>query len=316
MKSLNKTFFYLFIAIIINVSCTRTDKKITNFQQKIKEMKIAPTEYYIINSSRDTVIEGMQGTKITIPKLAFCDKNGNIASEIKIKLREFYKLSDMIFSKLTTKCNGEIIETGGMVYLKATSENKDLEIVNGKSITIEFKTSYDAEMKVFSGETDSLGNVNWVTQSIEKSTDDIPRVDTIPYSPNLHNVLTTIKLGWINCDKFLSLPETTEIFVKNQGVIDTNVFCGLVLKKYNSIIPSTFTNKNAVKFYPVPLNEEVTIILISLKEDEYLFGVKDVVVNKNTTYDIIMYPILKEELTKKLLEFDKQRSLFCYSNNY
>ncbi len=310
MKSLNKTFFYLFIAIIVNVSCTRTEKSIANFQQKINEMNIASPEYYIINSLRDTVIEGIQGTKITIPKLAFCDKNGNVVSEIKIELREFYKLSDMLFSKLTTICNREIIETGGMVYLNATSENKDLEIVNGKNITIEFKTSYNNKMKVFSGEPDSLGNVYWNTQNIEKPTDYIPQVDTIPYSLNLHNVLTTIKLGWINCDKFLSFPETTEVFVKNQDGIDTNVFCGLVLKKYNSIIPATFTNKNVVKFHPVPLNEEATIILISFNEDQYSFGLMDVVLNKNKTYDIAMYPILKEELTKKLLEFDKQKPLF------
>lgn len=310
MIPFKKNFFYLFITIIINYSCTRTEKDTVNFQQKIREMNIVPSEYYTINSTRDTIIEGGQGTKITIPKLAFCDKNGNIFPEIKVELREFYKLSEMMFSKLTTISNGEIIETGGMIYLNATSNNKKLEIVKGKNITIEFKTSYNTNMKVFYGETDPSGNINWNTQTTGKPIDNSPRVDTIPYSPELHNILTSNTLGWINCDKFLSFPETSDIYVKNQDGIDTNVFCGLILKKYNSIIPSTFTNNNVVKFHPVPLNEEATIILISFKENKYSYGFKDVVLNKNATYDITMDFISKKELEKKLLEYDKQRAIF------
>ena len=310
MTSFQTTSFYLFITIIINISCTRSERDTISFKQKIKEMNIVPCEYYTINSTRDTVIEGRQGTKITIPKLTFCDKNENIVSEIKIELREFYKLSDMLFSKLTTISNGKIIETGGMVYLNATNGNKKLEIVKGKNITIEFKTSYNNEMKIFSGAPDSLGNINWVRQNVERLDAELPRVDTIPYSPNLHNILTSNTLGWINCDKFLSLPETTDIYVKNPDGIDTNVFCGLILKKYNSIIPSTFTNKNTVRFHPVPLNEEATIILISFKEDKYSYGFKDVVLNENATYDVTMYLISKEELAMKFSEFNKQRALF------
>ena len=310
MISLQKTTFYLFITFIINVSCTRTEKDSISFKQKIKEMNIVPSEYYTINSSRDTLLEGGQGTKITIPKLTFCDENGNILPEIKIELREFYKLSDMMFSNLTTMSNGKIIETGGMIYINATSENKKLEIVKGKNITVEFKTNYNSEMKVFSGETDSLGNINWYKQNEKRLNEDAPRVDTIPYSPNLHNILTSNTLGWVNCDKFLSFPETTDIFVKNQNGIDTNVFCGLILKKYNSIIPSTFTNNNAVKFHPVPLNEEAIIILLSFKQDKYSYGFKDVVLSKKATYDISMNFISKEELIKKLSQFDKLRPLF------
>lgn len=310
MISFKKTFIYLFIATITNYSCTTTEKDTVNFQQKIKEINEVQSEYYTINSTRDTIIEGRQGTKITIPKLAFCDKNGNILPEIKVELREFYKLSEMMFSKLTTISNGKIIETGGMIYLNATSDNKKLEIVKGKNITIEFKTSYNADMKVFYGETDPSGNMNWNTQITEKPIDNTPRVDTIPYSPELHNILTSNTLGWINCDKFLSFPETSEIYVKNQDGIDTNVFCGLILKKYNSIIPSTFTNNNVVKFHPVPLTEEATIILISFIDGKYSYGLKDVVLNKNATYDITMDFISKEELAKRFSEFDKKRPLF------
>lgn len=87
-----------------------------------------------INTDRDTVIRGKQGTIIKIPAGAFSYNNNKLKkSTIDFQLKEVFLKSDMILENLTTVSGNRILETQGMVYTNAMH--------NGKAITLQKKIS-------------------------------------------------------------------------------------------------------------------------------------------------------------------------------
>lgn len=307
MKNSILIFFGLFILFGCNNSSNHVSSDIT----KVRELVSVSPQSFVIKSDRDTTLIGKNGTRISIPQRAFCFSDGTFAEgEIKIELKEFYSISQMQLSGLHTISSGENIETGGMIYINATSKERELGLITGKSIALEFKSPYNSNMEIFYGDG-SLEKMNWVPENKDTTLSNVALADTIPYSEgnHLHNTLRAINLGWINCDRFLNFPETTEIFVKTIDGIDSSIFCGLVLKKYNSIVSGSLTKERTMCFSPIPLNEEATIMLISYRDENYYFGYKDIKVKSKETYEITMQVITKEELKNKLEEFDKQRPI-------
>lgn len=101
-----------------------------------------PLQTYNINPLNDTVIIGEQGTIISISRNSFLYKGSQepVTNEITITLKEYYKISDMLLANLSTMSNGEILETGGMIYLEATADNEELELRPDASIELKFPT--------------------------------------------------------------------------------------------------------------------------------------------------------------------------------
>lgn len=98
-----------------------------------------PIEKFTIKSNSDTTLFGEQGTRIFIGSETFQFANGDVVKDsIQIQLKEFYKRSDIILSELSTESNGKLLETGGMVYIKAFANDKEIEIRPAKRIVIHF----------------------------------------------------------------------------------------------------------------------------------------------------------------------------------
>lgn len=125
---------------------------------------------FTIKTNRDTVIRCRNGAILAIPANAFLSAADQSAvnGEVKISVREFYKLSDIFLAGLSTTSNHQLLETGGMIDIKVTStEKKDTCVLKpGKSITIAIPNSDSTlleGMQVFNGDHDSTG-LNWVPQ--------------------------------------------------------------------------------------------------------------------------------------------------------
>lgn len=112
-------------------------------------------QVFRINNSKDTTIIGKEGTRINVPANVF-DGGRNV----ELSLSEFYKISDMIASGLTTSSDGHVLETGGMVLLEAFSNNKRIFLKKDKSLEISFSGSPKNDMQIFYGEQQQ-DNINW-----------------------------------------------------------------------------------------------------------------------------------------------------------
>lgn len=123
---------------------------------------------FVIKANRDTVIKCKEGTLLSIPANCFARaKDGKaVIGDVKLSVKEFYKISDMLLANLTTSSNGNMIETGGMLNIKANAKdnNDSLTLNKGKNITLALpKTQNDNNngMQLFNGTHDSLDNLNW-----------------------------------------------------------------------------------------------------------------------------------------------------------
>lgn len=127
---------------------------------------IHPTiQKFTINGNIDTVITGIKGTSITIQSNTFINSQGHSPTEINLSLLEATNFADILTSNLQTTSNGKILQTGGMIYLKAEEGKSLLTIAKNKKLYIEINSKFEgSNMSVFKGDFDSKNEINW-TQS-------------------------------------------------------------------------------------------------------------------------------------------------------
>ncbi len=165
-----------------------------------------PTEEFTIKANVDTTIFGDQGTRIFIGSETFQFPNGELVMDsIKVELKEFYKKSDIILADLSTVSNGRILETAGMVNIKAFANDEEIEIRPDKRIVVHFpKERYSRKkMDLFYADntsTDtSVNNWNIDTVSLIKRTLKLgsfgwwyPSIsDSTPYDFKIKNFVDT-----------------------------------------------------------------------------------------------------------------------------
>lgn len=147
------------------------DKMIVSSENESKKenlnfesLKKAP-QFFVVDSKKDTTIVCKEGTKLVIKGNSFVDANNAIVKgKINISVTEYYKLSDMLLANLTTTSHGELLETGGMLYIEAKNRDSDLKLAQNSSIDILFPTRNKKDnMQLFSGTWENE-NINWKLQ--------------------------------------------------------------------------------------------------------------------------------------------------------
>jgi hypothetical protein len=138
--------------IIISIIACNTTKAKTILQ---KPGEVTPDEYSI-NIEADTLLVTKNGAILKIPK-------GSIASDgssnVTLEIKEAYSLEQMMKSGLTTKANGELLSSGGMIYINAKGGQN---VTIKQAIKVSLPADYlNPDMKLFKGETDQEGNINW-----------------------------------------------------------------------------------------------------------------------------------------------------------
>lgn len=112
------------------------------------------SQFHQINANRDTIFYGTDGTEIVYRANSLMTAEGQIYKGIAIfELKEVTSLETMIRSGLTTTSDGNIIESGGMVYLQPTDQEANkLLMVNSKATVINIPTEeYKPNMMAFKG---------------------------------------------------------------------------------------------------------------------------------------------------------------------
>lgn len=118
-------------------------------------------ETFLINTQRDTILEGKEGTLIYLEKESFHDSGFNLITDsIQISLVELYQTKDIISQSISMLAGEKILETGGMINLSARSNGKDLQLT--KDVVVHFpKNKNEENMNLFYGISDSTGIMEW-----------------------------------------------------------------------------------------------------------------------------------------------------------
>jgi TonB family protein len=115
-------------------------------------------QLFIIDTNRDTTIICAEGTLIRIKAKTFAYEKTEkeIEGTIQLQVKEYYNLSDMLLSGLTTTSGAEMLETGGMLYIDAMAEQEKCRIKEGREIEIGFPyANKKDDMALFNGQKEN-----------------------------------------------------------------------------------------------------------------------------------------------------------------
>ena len=115
-----------------------------------------------IDPTVDNVIKGEKGTHVFIPSNSLKFKDGTTPTgKVNIELKEFFSVSDFISRNLSSVSENSLLETGGMIYITANSDGRELQLDKTKSLAISFPNGDSTkQMETFYGDT-TLGTINW-----------------------------------------------------------------------------------------------------------------------------------------------------------
>lgn len=238
----------------------------------------AQKQSFSVDASSPNWIYGQKGTSLYFSGNNFEDGNGNaITGNVDITLVENYSKLDMLMTnKVTLASTGggtEILISGGEFYLEASQNGNLVEVVNPIQVTTagSNNTIGAAQMALFDGTTDALGNITW-TQNND-TINIVQDSSGIGYGFGWND-----SLSWINCDYFMNNPGP-------QTGVEVNVPSGY--DDANTMIFMVFTNDNAVtaiynyangafdtgSYYTVPEGMDVSFVAISDYNNQIQYAV-------------------------------------------
>jgi len=125
------------------------------------------SESYKFDCNSGTQIICEEGTRIIIPANAFVLETTGlpVEGEIDFHVTEYYKMEDILLSKLSCNTPETILESGGMIYLEAYINDHPCKLAPDKQLAIEFVGNTTADsMQIFDGEVDPDGDIIWQLQ--------------------------------------------------------------------------------------------------------------------------------------------------------
>lgn len=118
----------LFGVIIISILTNCSEKENPTIDEEIQKLSDLPQIFTITSDNIDT-IKAKNGTRVIIRPNTFVFNDGQDAKgPIQIELKEVFEKSDMILNGLGTVSDGRLLESFGMIYLRATAEGKELNV--------------------------------------------------------------------------------------------------------------------------------------------------------------------------------------------
>ena len=110
---------------------------------------------FVVRPGRDTLLLGAQGTQLFVPAGSWLSTETE--QQVRVRLREFYSLSDIFLAGLATTAGPQLLETGGMLNLTAgTAAGQPVALRPGAGFFLRLPTrTRKPEMQLFRG--DSVG---------------------------------------------------------------------------------------------------------------------------------------------------------------
>jgi len=169
-----KQFLFAVIGIALLTSCAVVEKEAPDlgnatdlFEQVYSTDQIA-AQIHTISNDRDTTLVGENGTVFRIFENTFVDENGDaIEGAVEVEIKEAFDKMDLVMGNLITTTDGEMLESGGMVYINASADGKEVSMGSNKSIGVAVPTEeVDRKMKIYAAkpcnsEDTPCGNMNW-----------------------------------------------------------------------------------------------------------------------------------------------------------
>ena len=308
MKSKLFTAGLIAAAIVTLSACKKNnDTKIFAKADDFWETHSIPTQTFTGNAATGFSIEGEKGTSITFPPNAFVNGGGMVVDgTVTIELKEVMSKKDVLLSGVMTESNGELLESGGELEVKAKKDGKNLfinpalPIDSGINVNVP-KAMNNRDLGLFvMGQRDQGG----ATGGDQNPNTWIPA----PYYPfgNGPNSYSFNLPGftWVNCDVFYNNPGTkttisvSPVFQDNNQV--TNLQVVLVFKNITTVITLPYDSfSQQFKSYQnsLPVGLQADLVIIGKDSDGDLqFGVQPITISEDLHVDAPIHKATQAEV--------------------
>src|ERR1017187_1093007 len=243
--------------------------KMVYWYKKLNQEYPKKPNCFIINPMKTSNLTSYEGTIISIPQYSFVYETGELAeNEINICFLEFYKKSDMLLEDLNTMFNGKAMQTGGLINISATCNNRTVVLSSESVIKVKFPTKqFVPGMKLYTG-IERTGLVVWQESDVINSS----------ASQNYYMVKIT-KASWESCATTIDGPNTGSLTVTVDSAYKQDV--RLVLKSMNSVITGEYINDRTVAFKNLPLGQHAYIISYCYRSDVPAFSAKEITISSS-----------------------------------
>jgi hypothetical protein len=263
------------------------------------ERHAIPTQTFTGNAATGFMITGAKGTTINFAANALVDGSGNpVTGNVTITLKEVLSKKDVIFSGMFTESNGQLLESGGELLVKAQKDGVDVFInpqmkENGVRVEVP-KVMNDQDMGLFVQEKRPQGGGNTGGGQQPQNPGTWVPAPYYPFGngPNSYS-FTLPGFTWVNCDKFYNNPNpkttitTLPDFQDNNQVTDLQVM--LVFKDIATVItlPFDYTLQKFQSYQnSLPIGLQADLVIIGKDSDGHLqFGAQEVTISANLHID-------------------------------
>lgn len=293
---------------IVSITACKKDKSTPNYAKADDFMASHAIKEQAFSGDAGTgfTVKGEKGTTITFSPNSFTDGNGNVVTgNVTITLKEVLSKKDVLFSGVMTESNGQLLESGGELLVKAKKDGVDLRLNpagNGPRVEVP-KIMNDREMGLFVQEKRDQGGSTGNNQPQNPYTWVPAPYYPFGNGPNSYS-FTLPGFTWVNCDRFYNdpNPKTTitvlPAFQDNNQVSDLQVM--LVFKNIATVITLPF-NYSLQKFESyqnsLPVGLQADLILIGKDSDGYIqFGTQPVTIGAGMHIDAPVHKATQAEI--------------------
>jgi hypothetical protein len=271
---------------------------------------------YNSNLAKTITTEGYNTFYFNANAFVTLDDKAVNSSNINICIWEFTNKKSMVYANLTTHSNDRMLETGGAFYIEAKLNGELLKLKKGEIYTVQMSAEKTLpDMFTYYGNIKD-GIVNW---EIDKNEPVLVNGNT-PTNKNAQLVyledefgdptilqetwsdnegdesfyeLSAGKLGWVNCDRFYEVKNTSVMAIR----VDTQepIVVRMIFRDINSVLPcyATSNHKDQYQASGIPTGEKVLLLAYSVKGDKAVLGYKEVVIGENKVENITLNNLSK-----------------------
>lgn len=127
----------------------------------LKSLADKPQEFQIINAEPNA-ITCAKGSVLNFDanSFVFSDNPTEIPETVDLSITEYITDADFIMAGLSTKCNKELLESGGMLFISASANNRECTLAEGAYYEIALPTDVNKDgMELFYSDNDGK---NWL----------------------------------------------------------------------------------------------------------------------------------------------------------
>jgi hypothetical protein len=293
-----------FLCVFSAFGCRKDTDTHTSYGDSTTEIKVflsenikstnATTTFYFSRAVADTILMTPNQVRIWLADTEniFQDAAGNAVpcstcDDLKVEVTEVLKKNDMLASNITTVANGELLESGGMIKLRITCNNKPLQLRVNEYIRVQLPVANESDlvtdMKTYYGQKNANNAFNWVS-----GVKDVYNASW-GFDPNKmwgYDILSD-SLGWVGAGKLLN-DTPAKFCVKLDPLFnDKNTLVYVTFAGKRSIAPTegSFQNQQFC-FDNMPIGYPVKIVTISKIGENWYLGKNDTETGTNSVVDM------------------------------